>query len=62
MDKIRNRIAKIHTELLNIIGDCLQYDLSGDQISKIQDKKQEIITKLFELQVIIKRYTDETID
>lgn len=62
MNKIRNRIAKIHTELLNIIGDCLQYDLSGDQIQKIQDKKQEIITKLFELQVIIKRYTDETID
>lgn len=62
MSEIRNRIAKIHTELLNIIGDCLQYDLSGDQITKIQDKKQEIITKLFELQVIIKRYTDETID
>lgn len=62
MSEIRNRIAKIHTELLNIIGDCLQYDLSGDQIHKIQDKKQEIITKLFELQVIIKRYTDETID
>ena len=62
MNKIGNRIAKIHTELLNIIGDCLQYDLSGDQISKIQDKKQKIITKLFELQVIIKRYTDETID
>lgn len=62
MNKIGNRIAKIHTELLNIIGDCLQYDLSGDQIHKIQDKKQEIITKLFELQVIIKRYTDETID
>lgn len=62
MSEIRNRIAKIHTELLNIIGDCLQYDLSGDQIHKIQDKKQEIITKLFELQVIIKRYTDETVD
>lgn len=62
MSEIRNRIAKIHTELLNIIGDCLQYDLSGDQISKIQDKKQEIVKKLFELQTIIKRYTDETID
>lgn len=62
MNKIGNRIAKIHTELLNIIGDCLQYDLSGNQIHKIQDKKQEIITKLFESQTIIKRCTDETID
>ena len=59
MNKIGIRIANIHTELLNIIGDCLQYDLSGDELHKIQDKKQEIITKLFELQAIIKRYTEK---
>lgn len=59
MNKINNKIANIHTELLNIIGDCLQYDLSGDEIKKIQDKKQEIITKLFKLQAIIKRYTEK---
>lgn len=59
MNKIGTRIANIHTELLNIIGDCLQYDLSGDELKKIQDKKQEIITKLFELQTIIKKYTEK---
>lgn len=59
MNKIGNRISNIHTELLNIVGDCLQYDLSGDELSKIQDKKQEIITKLFELQAIIKRYAEK---
>lgn len=59
MNKIGNKIANIHTELLNIIGDCLQYDLSGDELHKIHDKKQEIITKLFELQAIIKRYTEK---
>lgn len=59
MNQIGTRIANIHTELLNIVGDCLQYDLSGDELSKIQDKKQEIITKLFELQAIIKRYTEK---
>ena len=59
MNKIGTKIANIHTELLNIIGDCLQYDLSGDELKKIQDKKQEIITKLFELQAIIKRYTEK---
>lgn len=59
MNKIRDKIANIHTELLNIIGDCLQYDLSVDELKKIQDKKQEIITKLFELQAIIKRYTEK---
>lgn len=53
-------IAKIHTELLNIVGDCLQFDLSGEQMSKIQDKKQKIMTELFELHTIIKRYTNET--
>ena len=60
MNKIGNRIAKIHTELLNIIGDCLRFDLSGEQMSKIQDKKQKIMTELFELHTIIKRYTNET--
>ena len=59
MNKIGTKIANIHSELLNIIGDCLQYDLSGDELKKIQDKKQEIITKLFELQAIIKRYTEK---
>lgn len=59
MNKINNTVAKIHSELLDIIGDCLQYDLSGDELKKIQDKKQEIITKLFELQAIIKRYTEK---
>ena len=59
MNQIGTRIANIHTELLNIVGDCLQYDLSGDELSKIQDKKQKIITKLFELQAIIKRYTEK---
>lgn len=59
MNKIGTKIANIHTELLNIIGDCLQYDLSGDELKKIQNKKQEIITKLFELQAIIKRYTEK---
>lgn len=59
MNKIGTRISNIHTELLNIVGDCLQYDLSGDELSKIQDKKQEIITKLYELQAIIKRYTEK---
>ena len=59
MNKIGTRIANIHSELLNIVGDCLQYDLSGDELSKIQDKKQEIITKLYELQAIIKRYTEK---
>ena len=59
MNKIGTKITNIHTELLNIIGDCLQYDLSGDELKKIQNKKQEIITKLFELQAIIKRYTEK---
>lgn len=59
MNKIGNRIANIHTELLNIIGDCLQFDLSGDELKKIQNKKQEIITKLLELQTTIKRYTEK---
>ena len=59
MNKIGTKIANIHTELLNIIGDCLQYDLSGDELKKIQNKKQEIITKLFELQAIIKKYTEK---
>ena len=59
MNKIGTKIANIHSELLNIIGDCLQYDLSGDELKKIQDKKQEIITKLFELQAIIERYTEK---
>lgn len=59
MNKINISVEKIHTELLNIVGDCLQYDLSGDELKKIQDKKQEIITKLFELQAIIKKYTEK---
>lgn len=49
MNKIGTRIANIHTELLNIIGDCLQYDLSGDQISKIQDKKADCVRAIFAL-------------
>ena len=48
MNKINNTIANIHTELLNIIGECMHYDLSGDQLSKISDKKQELVKKLFD--------------
>ena len=36
--------------LLDIMGDVLQYDLSGDQIGKIQDKKQAVIAALFAMQ------------
>ena len=54
MNKINNRIAQIHTELLNILGDCLQFDISGDQIQKIQDKKADVMTAVFALQNTIR--------
>ena len=55
MNKINTRISNIHTELLNILGDCLQFDLSGDQLQKIQDKKADCIKLLLALQTEINR-------
>lgn len=49
MNKINTKISNIHTELLNILGECLQFDLSGDQINKIQDKKGDCVKALFAL-------------
>ena len=59
MNKINTRISNIHTELLNILGDCLQFDLSGDQLQKIQDKKSDCIKALFALQNEIQRQINE---
>ena len=50
MNKINKKITIIHSMLLDIMGDVLQYDLSGDQIDKIQDKKQAAMTALFAMQ------------
>lgn len=50
MNRINEKITIIHSLLLDIMGDVLQYDLSGDQIGKIQDKKQAIMTALFAMQ------------
>ena len=50
MNRINEKITIIHSMLLNIMGDVLQYDLSGDQIAKIQDKKQAVIAALFAMQ------------
>ena len=58
MNKINISVEKIHTELLNIIGETLHYDLSGDAISKIQDKKHNVIKAIFDLQNEIKKQTD----
>ena len=49
MNKINNTVAQIHTELLDIIGEVMKYDLSGDQINKIQDKKGDCVKALFVL-------------
>ena len=54
MNKIGARVAHIHSELMNILGDCLQFDLSGDQLQKIQDKKSDVIKALFALQDTIR--------
>ena len=59
MNKINTRISNIHTELLDLIGDCLQFDLSGEQLSKIQEKKQDCIKALFALQDEIKKQINE---
>ena len=50
MNRINEKITIIHSILLDIMGDVLQYDLSGDQIGKIQDKKQATMTALFAMQ------------
>lgn len=50
MNRINEKITIIHSMLLDIMGDVLQYDLSGDQISKIQDKKQATMAALFAMQ------------
>ena len=50
MNRINEKITIIHSMLLDIMGDVLQYDLSGDQIGKIQDKKQAVIAALFAMQ------------
>ena len=49
MNKINNTVAQIHTELLDIIGQVMKYDLSSDQINKIQDKKSDCVKALFAL-------------
>lgn len=60
MNKIGTRIADIHSQLLNIIGDCLQFDLSSDQLKKIQDKKSQVVKVLFELQNTIQDEYEKT--
>lgn len=50
MNRINEKITIIHSMLLDIMGDVLQYDLSGEQIGKIQDKKQAVIAALFAMQ------------
>lgn len=59
MNNINTKIANIHTELLNILGDCLQFDLSAAQLQKIQDKKSDCIKALFALQNEIQRQINE---
>lgn len=54
MNKIGTRVANIHSELMNILGDCLQFDLSRDQLQKIQDKKSDVMKALFALQDTIR--------
>lgn len=54
MNKIGTRVANIHSELMNILGDCLQFDLSADDLQKIQDKKSDVIKALFALQDTIR--------
>lgn len=49
MNNINNTIAKIHSDFLDIIGEVIKHDLSGDQINKIQDKKSDCIKALFAL-------------
>lgn len=44
----------INKALINIFGECLNYDLSADQLSKIYDKKYEVLKKLQELMNTIK--------
>ena len=56
MNNINNTIAKIHSELLDIIGEVMKYDLSGDQIDKIQDKKANCVRALFALKDTISDY------
>ena len=58
MNNIDKKVLEIHTALLDIIGDVLQYDLSGDQIKSIQDKKYEVVKALFALQDKIKGEID----
>ena len=59
MNKINTKIANIHTDLLNILGDCLQFDLSAAQLQKIQDKKADCIKSLLALQTEIKRQIND---
>ena len=54
MNKIGGRIANIHSELMNILGDCLQFDISADNLQKIQDKKSDVMKALFALQDAIR--------
>ena len=49
MNKINNKVAEIHTALMDIIGEVIKHDLSGDQINKIQDKKSDCVKALFVL-------------
>lgn len=49
MNTINNKVAEIHTALMDIIGEIIKHDLSGDQINKIQDKKSDCIKALFAL-------------
>lgn len=60
MNKIGTKIADIHSQLLNILGDCLQFDLSSDQLKKIQDKKSQVMEKLFDLQNTIQAEYEKT--
>lgn len=59
MNRINEKITIIHSMLLDIMGDVLKYDLSGEQIGKIQDKKQAVIAALFAMQNTIQNEIKE---
>ena len=56
MQNINNKINQIYLLYQDIISDVLKYDLSGDQIDKIQDKKNICIRNMFNLKDTISDY------
>lgn len=49
MEKINSLISDVQRNLSDIFGQVLSFDLSGDQISTIYDKKADVIAALYRM-------------